>query len=274
MCHIAPGQGTGSGIVLLRHLLKLEAAGWKITVCLPEQVLASAADLPPTWRRIPIPLREWWWPPVRHRVYASSFCRAELMARNIIKRLEGDLPTHILTVLWEYYSLSAAILAQKIKRPLITIIHDQPEFWAPSATMQNHYVRRDRYVVSKSHRVFGVSEEILNAYGTERGKGTVLLPIPGDERYFCSGRLEQPKRLKLFFAGSLYPWQSTNFLALASRLSVRGGCLVLATEASNEVYRRVSERFPRRSESSLRRRTSWWCGQLLRAHPPAWCLIQ
>ena len=40
-----------------------------------------------------------------------------------------DLPTHILTVLWEVYALSAAMLARKVKRPLFTIIHDQQEFW-------------------------------------------------------------------------------------------------------------------------------------------------
>jgi hypothetical protein len=131
-----------------------------------------------------------------------------------------------------------------IKGPLFTIIHDQQEMWAASPKVRSHYLRRNKYVVSKSYRAFGVSKEILNAYGASCGKGMVLYPIPGDERYFCPGRFEQPSRLKVFFAGSLHPWQSTNFIALASRLSMRGGHLVLVTDASNEVYRRLSDQFP------------------------------
>ena len=110
--------------------------------------------------------------------------------------------------------------------------------------MRSHYVRRNRYVVSLSRRVFGVSEEILDVYWADRSKGTVLYPIPGDETYFRSSRFERPKRLKVLFAGSLHPWQSTNFLALASRLSMRGGHLVLVTDVFNagvsEAIRAVS----------------------------------
>jgi hypothetical protein len=95
-----------------------------------------------------------------------------------------------------------------------------------------------------SHRVLAVSEELLNAYGARCGKETVLYPIPGDEIHFLEGQIKPPKRIKVFFAGSLHPWQSTNFLALASRLSLRGGQFVLMTDAGNEVYRKLSECFP------------------------------
>ncbi|MCW2284299.1 hypothetical protein M2323_002152 [Rhodoblastus acidophilus] len=241
---IAPGQGTGSGIVLLRHLQNLDAAGWRITICAPERELASAVDVSPGWRTIAIPPRVWWWPPFRDYVHASNICRAALIARKVAGALGRDLPTHILTVLWGVESYSAAMLARRIGRPLIAIVHDQQEFWAASPARRAYYVRRNQAVLSRADIVFGVSEEILNAYGVCRKKGEILLPAPGETIFFSPDHLVPPPELKVFHAGSLHPWQADNFLALASSLSARGGKLVLVTDAGNQVYRIVSERFP------------------------------
>ena len=192
----------------------------------------------------PIPPRVWWWPPVRDNLYPLRFARSALIAMKIRDSLGRDIPTHVLTVLWADYALSAAMLARKLKRPLVTIIHDQQEFWAPSPLVQKHHARRNRIVVSQSDLVFGVSKEIMDAYHVKHDKGSVLYPMPGDQRYDYMSMFEPGKPLRVFFAGSLHPWQSANLLALASRLSIRGGRLVLVTDVSNVVYQRLSEHFP------------------------------
>lgn len=241
---IPPIQGSGSGIVLLRHIERFIKAGWRVTIAAPVHVVISTRRDTDPWTWVPIPLRLWWWPPVRSFNLASIRLRAALNAQALDNALSGDRPTHVLTLMWNSWPLTAVAYAVRRKIPLVTIIHDQEEAWAQSPAESRRLEERSRLVISGSDRVLAVSQNLLDAYGVSEEKGLVLLPIPGQNSYF----LEQPPPRQdvpvLYFGGSLHPWQVDNLMPLAEVLASRGGRLVLMTSSHNVVWKAVSARFP------------------------------
>ncbi len=128
---LLPQEGTGTGIVLLRHLRRLAEEGWRVTLCGPQHACRGRDDLPQDWRVIPLPLREWWWPPVRQNLGASVALRARLWAAHVGRQLDEDRPDAILTVLWDDYPLLARELGRRWGMGYTVLLHDQQEFWAP-----------------------------------------------------------------------------------------------------------------------------------------------
>ncbi len=194
---------------------------------------------------ISMPQRRAWWPPVRDKIEISMVVRAKLQALEVERALNGSRPSHILTLVWNEAPRIAVEIASRMDLPLACIIHDQQECWAVDARTRGIVLRRIRRVVDASSAIFAVSDSILSAYRVAPGRGHVLLPIPGDER------IERPSssrnrggQFRVFFGGSLHPWQAPNFVALASALSRRGGKLVLLAPSDNVVWRKLSESHP------------------------------
>jgi hypothetical protein len=242
---IAPAYGSGSGIILLRHVLKFAEAGWQVTVCVPEHTVAGMAPLPATVRVIALPRRRWWWPPVRESVAVSEAMRVRLFAGYLLRMLDGAPPTHVLTLLWDEAPRVAAKIASHLAVPLGCLIHDQQEMWASDAKHHHRALDRAQSVIAASRTVFAVSDAILTRYAVPAEKRCVLYPIPGHTRYFeADASRSGGAGLRVYYGGSLHAWQEPNFLALADALARRGGRLVLLTAADNHVWLRVSAAFP------------------------------
>lgn len=241
---IPPAYGSGSGIVLLRHLQRLVASGIKVSLCVPFRATLDESVLPSDLRVIRLPSRLWWYPPVREGLELSLILRSALYARLIRRILGRDTPTHVLTLLWEEAPRVAQYVSCKLKIPLITIVHDCQEHWPYKKNKSAIIRKRSQSVVASSDKLLCVSKEIIDFYKSNH-KGSILYPIPGELKYFQNQQRHRNNEIfRVFFGGSLHPWQLPNFLALAQALENHGGHLVILTEPDNEVWKRLSAEFP------------------------------
>lgn len=244
--YLAPGQGTGSGIILSRHLSELSNKGWDVTICAPDADAAAREHQSSNWQAISIPSRLWWWPPYRAHSDLLEAIRAELLASMIKSELAKlGLPpaSHVLTIPWGHYARAAARYAEKAKAKLVAIFHDQEEYWAKTDHAAAMARARTLAIFNQAEAVFAVSHELLAPYELKAPKGQVLRPIPGTQLYFphnCSAFSPKPV---IGHAGSIHEFQLENFTHLAEGLAKVGGKLLLVCEASNATHSALAAKF-------------------------------
>lgn len=243
---VPPGDVPGTPVVTWRHVLRFEAEGWRVRVAAAEATSQREPVLP-SWDFIPYPPRRRWWPPHRDEVAGSMAVRAWLQGREVVARLNGDVPDVVLTVLSPEHAPIAAAVARRLKRPLAVIVHDQPELW-------EEVVRRPDYqpvvqanverVLRQAARVYPVTRMLGEAYGPEvAAKAVPLLPIPaGGERpeAVWQDRFVRPH---VVHAGSLHPFQRPNFLALARALQGVGGRLTVISHHDTSPFDDLASAF-------------------------------
>lgn len=243
---IWPELGSGSGIVLLRHILRFLGDGWQVTVAAPSHLVSRFENEKVPWSILALPRRRAWWPPVRSSSFSLVYLRAALQARELQHLLASATPpTHVVTLLWDEWPLVARAFALRQGLPLTTIVHDLQEAWSTAPSETDNIKRRHRLMFSSSDRVLTVSNEILRVYDIGKSKGAVLYPIPGEKLYFdIESPVDGLKNHTIYFGGSLHPWQLENLAPIAAALSRRGGNLVLLTTEDNFVWRALSELYP------------------------------
>ena len=235
-----PMQGTGTSIILERHLIQLERKGWKVSVIVPEQ------RLPMGNKFFRLPARRWWWPPFRPQIPGSLEIRLRLWQLECERVLGRERPSAILTVLWDIYPLLAVRLSKRWNVPLSVIIHDQQELWAESEAEHHLLKQRSTSILNKSERIWIASAELGNNYNLrEKQKIKVLFPIPEKT---CQSFVEWKNHFTthpvVAHAGSLHPFQIPNLQILASALTKVNGTLLLITPADNPVLAKLRESYP------------------------------
>lgn len=223
-----PQQGPGSFIIFYRHLRKLEDSNWKISIAAPEQFLDSKR-FPESWQVIPIPMRRWWWLPVRPQITGTLELRLRQWCFECELILRRDRPSVILTNLWDIYSLLAAFLSKKWKIPLSVIVHDDWEIWSSSEYERSLVRKYKRIVLAQADRVWPVSSELgdsLNLKNTE--KLSTLLPIPhGGIDNFINWNDKFKSAPTIAYAGKLYPYLEYTLEKVADTLKQINGTLLL-----------------------------------------------
>ncbi|HEX2099269.1 MAG TPA: hypothetical protein VHF69_01325, partial [Candidatus Synoicihabitans sp.] len=86
----APADGTGSPVIVLRHLQRLAAGGWQIRVVAERGQDTSACERA-GWNVSDLPLRRRWWPPYRPNQPLLRRIRMWLLARECL-RLDAHHP--------------------------------------------------------------------------------------------------------------------------------------------------------------------------------------
>jgi hypothetical protein len=87
----APAEGPGSPIIVLRHLQRLAAHGWSITV-IPEAGQNTSACEQAGWPVKYLPARRRWWPPFRPESNFSRSVRTWLLGRECRRLLKDNPP--------------------------------------------------------------------------------------------------------------------------------------------------------------------------------------
>ena len=232
---LPPSQGTGSPIILWRHLTQLEAKGWKISIIAPEQQLRSIAPLPKSWQVIPLVGRRWWWPPLRQQIPGLLRLRLALWQLDCERHFRHDEPSEIVTFLCKTPPLLAASLAQSWQVPPSVIMHDQEEFWATSEVDRRWIKRRAKEVLDRASRIWPVSRELGQAYPLQNPQNcSVLYPIPDSTTYrFSEWNPHFKIQPVVAHAGRLHPFQIPNFQMLAQALQKVNGILLLVAPRDN-----------------------------------------
>lgn len=224
-----PKQGPGSPIIVDRHLKRL-SSDWKISVVAPEQSF-TGINFPDSWQAIPMPQRQWWWPPYRPQIPVLLETRFWCWQQECEQVLQGERPTAILTVLQDIYAVFAAHLSRVWQVPLYVILHDREELWKKSEAEYDWTVKNWLNVLNQATQVWSVSEELGNVYQiNDPTKISTLIPIPeGRNQNFVDWKEEFQNSPVVAYAGSIYPSQVSHFETIASTLQKINGKLLLVT---------------------------------------------
>lgn len=230
---VPPGAGLGGRIIVDRHLRRLAAAEWQITVVVPfGQTVA-----PGPWQAIQLPARRWWWPPFRPslpwltrlRVWAW---RRELTHRGVIRC------DNIITVCWGPMSWLAASLADAMHAPLIAIVHD---WWGEIDNSDAGRIGRRACRIAR--KVFAVSTEMQEALSQECEREIDLLyPVPADRNLPFAVWRKGHIHPVVAHVGTLQAHHGDFLAELAAQLHQAGGALLLLCPSDNPTAAALAHR--------------------------------
>jgi hypothetical protein len=232
-----PNEGTGSPVIILRHLQRLADHGWTITV-VGDDVRDTAACVRRGWQVAQLPLRRWWWPPFRnHPALLRSF-RTSLLGRECSRLVGEPRPDAVLSYLAahaDFLPEVAAHFARQNGCPLTLLVHDDACAFTPSTAEKKLLRTRHAWILRQTHRCWFVSPELAKAYDLPEEERRVLWPIP-------EGRLSSaptPAPLggepRVYYAGFIWAPQYPLLAKIARRFQAAGVRLVLLTRESPEL---------------------------------------
>jgi len=232
-----PAEGTGSPVIILRHLTRLAAAGWKISL-IAEPGRSTAAPLPAEWTRFTLPLRRGWWPPFRHGVTVSRTVRTWLLAGECARLTADAPPDAVLGYLAahdDFYAEIAARYARRTGVPLSLLVHDDAAAFATAPRDQQRLRRRHAWILRQAHRNWFVSPELAATYGLPAEHQHVLPPIPAGRSRFGEWQSAFSTTPRVYYAGFIWPAQFPLLRKIAQTLAEAGASLVLLTRETPEL---------------------------------------
>ncbi len=230
---VSPGPGHGGAIIVDRHLRRLAAEGWMITVVLP----FGRSAAPGPWREIALPARRWWWPPFVPTQPVLANLRAAAWRRELA-RAGVPRADAVLTVCWGSLSWLAASLARASHAPLVALVHD---WWRETGTVADGLIGRHACNVAKT--VFGVSREMQTALATECARDIdVLYPLPATRTLPFAKWRETFAAPAVAHVGTLHPYHEEFLATVAARLILLGGRLLLLCPHENPVADALARR--------------------------------
>ena len=214
--YCGPGYGTGTPIILQRHLNHLRNKGHQVTLCAPPSgCRPSTGDNTVDWL-IEIPHRRIWWPPFRSGIKFLYEIRISLIANYIVKKLQSSCLTHIITTPYSIYPDVAIKVGRKLCIPLLVLHHDQEEIWSKSEVERKISIDRTKKLYDNADVIMPVTEKLSSVYGYNAEKLKIILPIPGSlEIKNSEGRLSSTS--DFVYAGSIFPYHISflkNFIAV------------------------------------------------------------
>ncbi len=238
-----PAEGTGSPVIVLRHLRRLAAAGWKITI-VAEHGQDTSACTRENFAVHHLPHRRPWWPPFRHDKPITRAIRTWLLAREALAlcgprrpdALFGYLAAHA-----DFYPEIAARAAKQSGLPLSLLIHDDAAAFGKTPAETALLRRRHAWILGQAHRNWFVSPELAAQYDVPENKRHVLLPIP--EGYTPSAprashftpHTSTHASVRVFYAGHIWPPQFPLFARLARTLAANHARLTLICRETPEL---------------------------------------
>lgn len=227
----APAEGTGSQVIVLRHLQRLAAAGWTISI-VAEPGQDTGACRREGWTLLTLPLRRAWWPPFRRDVDLLRAWRTWLLAGEVQRLTAASPPDAVLGYLAAHDDFSAEIAMRYARRtgaPLSLLVHDDPAAFAKSPAEKHRLHRRQTEILRHAHRCWFVSPELAAMSGLPRAARHVLLPIPGGRPQFAPWQAGFAGQPRIYYAGFIWPAQLPLLAKIAHTLAGAGASLVLLT---------------------------------------------
>jgi hypothetical protein len=231
-----PAEGTGSPVIVLRHLQRLAADGWQVTI-IAEHGQDTSACLQAGWTVCTLPLRRAWWPSFRESSERSRAVRTWLLAGEC-RRLTADArPDAVLGYLAAHADFSAEIATRYARRsgvPLTLLVHDEAAAFTADPAVKKRLRRRHARLLRHTQRAWFVSPELASAYKNSAGS-RVLPPLPGDGTSFVDWQPQFADRPRVYYAGFIWPAQFPLLHEIAVMLADAGAVLVLITRKTPEL---------------------------------------
>lgn len=232
-----PDQGTGSPINMLRHLKRLAAKGWRVSV-VGEAGQSTASCDAEGWPVHRLSLRKAWWPPFRPDNPLLRKMRMRLWARECDSIFHHP-PQAIFTYLSLYSELHAEVAAHYSVRcgaPLSVIVYDYPpDFPAWQGKDPSALLLRQNWILQRAHQVWFVSPELGAKYDLPPEKQTVLMPMPEGYRRLARWRPDFADRPLIVYAGFVYPVQIPVLARLGRTIHEAGGQLLVLSRLTPEL---------------------------------------
>lgn len=230
-----PAAGTGSPIIVLRHLKRFAADGWKVVVVgeyggnYDECIAAGWTVIYPVRRR-------WWWPPYREKLSASRWLRLRLLASDIVA--QAPAPDVIFGYLAAHSAFSAELAVQISRHsrvPLHFLAHDDAAAF-PYAKGREAELRREHgRILSAAAFSWFVSPELAACFPNTSGNGRLLYPIPEGWSEPAQWHGELAHRSAVYYAGHLWPEQLPLMTRVARSVAAADGELVLMARQTEAV---------------------------------------
>lgn len=227
-----PTAGTGSPIIVLRHLRRFSAAGWKIIVVADyggDYRESRAAG----WTVHPLCHRRWWWPPYRPNSKSLRWMRLRLLAREVAT--SSPVPDVVLGYLAAHSDFTAHLavhVARTTGAPLHLLVHDDAAAF-PSARGSEAVIRREHDGILHGADVcWFVSPELADCFTVTPPRRRLLYPIPEGWNEPALWRAEIAERPRVYYAGHVWPEQLPLLSRIATHVGASGGELVVMARQS------------------------------------------
>jgi len=232
-----PDLGTGSPITILRHLQRLTAHGWKVSI-VGESGQSSQTRDAEGWPFFHLSLRKPWWPPFRPENRLLRKIRMHLWAGECAAFFAHP-PQAILTYLSlhsELHSEVAAHYALQCGAPLSVIVHDYPpDFPSFQQEKVKTVLRRQHWILNNAQHVWFVSPELAAKYDIPNHKKNVLMPMPEGCATPARWKPEIARKPLIVYAGHSYPVQIPVFRKLGRAIDEAGGRLLILSRKTPEI---------------------------------------
>ena len=229
-----PAEGTGSPVIVLRHLERLSDAGWTISLVV-EPGQDTSACVKANWTVATLPLRRKWWPPLRRSLGFTRSIRSWLLARECERLFSRTPPDAVLGYLAahdDFLSEVATRYAARCHAPLSLLIHDDAAAFAHDQSDKVRLHRRHRWMLGHAHRRWFVSPELAIAYGVEPTCECLLPPISSAKPEPAQWQPTFSGTPHVYYAGFIWPAQFPLLRKIATILHEAGAKLVLLTQSS------------------------------------------
>jgi hypothetical protein len=227
-----PGAGTGSPVIVLRHLRRFAQDGWRVSVLADYGGNYSAVESA-GWTLHRLCHRRWWWPPYRDRSPGLRWMRLRLLARQVSNITPK--PDVILGYLAAHTDFSADLathVARAMGVPLHMLVHDDATAFPAARGRQRAIRRYHNSILTAADVSWFVSPELADCFALSSERRRVLLPIPegwSEPAKWQPGFATSPK---LYYAGHVWPEQLPLMAKLARSARSAGYELVVLSRPS------------------------------------------
>lgn len=220
---------------MLRHLQRLSAKGWRISI-LGENCGEDSRRTLHGWKLFHLSLRKKWWPPFRPENPLLRKMRMKLWASECEEFFKRP-PQAILSYLSlhsEIPSEVAAHYASQCGAPLSVIVHDYPpDFPGFQSHNTRAVLRRQNWILNRAQHVWFASPELAACYDVPPEKINILTPIP--EGNTIQSPWKATQQPLIVYAGFCYPAQMPLFRKLAHAIHDAGGKLLILSRKTPEL---------------------------------------
>jgi predicted dehydrogenase len=232
-----PVEGTGSPVVVRRHLARLAAQGWQIAVICDHA--PAAGGLPKDWVAHELPLRRFWWPAFRPHSVWSRRLRTWLLARECRRLTRSQPPDAVLGYLsahTDFLPEVAANFTRLCRVPLTLLVHDDALAFHSSSAERASLTKRRACILARAATTWFVSSELAAACAVPEAQRQTLPPLPeGWSAAPAAWKPASAARPRIYYAGFIWPQQYALLADIARCVDTNGGRLVLLTRDTPEL---------------------------------------
>lgn len=230
-----PGAGTGSPVIVLRHLRRFAAAGWTISI-LADYGGDYAACRAAGWTVTTLCHRRWWWPPYRQDSARLRWIRLRLLARDAAARFTR--PDVILSYLAYHSDFSAELathVAQVTGAPLHMLVHDDATAFPTAAGREAEIHAAHEAILRDADTCWFVSPELAARFPSVGSRSRQLFPIPEGWTKPAAWREELQRTTRVYYAGHVWPEQMPLLARASQQARASGAELAIVAKPTPEL---------------------------------------